>query len=289
MTDREITTLLDRLVEGVDHEEGDWENVLCRADAAPGNKPARRRWAVAAVFAAVAIGAAVFAETTPWRGGPTLTDRAAAAILTPTSGQILSERIVFRARIWHPYLETTHAQIYIDGGPAHRFRVTLSGGLRADIGGKVGGSSGLSYDFESHVLDPVGFQLAMTRAVLDPTALIKQALTSGHAQVEGHARVRGLDVLRIRLSWPAFGRLVPVAYYYVDAHDYRPVRITVIPDRPQGYRFGFPLSSAYSFLPSGLRWPGSVYDFVEYRLVAPSAANERLADIRAQHPNAPIV
>ena len=289
MTDREITTLLDRLVEDVDGEEGDWENVLRRADVVPKKERARRRWAVPVASAALAIAAAVLVETTPWRGGPTLVDRAAAAILAPTPGQILSERIVFRARIWHPYLETTHAQIYIDGGPAHRFRVTLSGGMRADIGGKVGGSSGLAYDFGSRVLDPVGFQLAMTRTVLDPTALIKQALTSGRAQVEGHARVRGRDVLRIRLSWPAFGRLVPVAYYYVDAHDYRPVRIAVIPDRPQGYRFGFPLSAAYSFLPSGLRWPGSVYDFVEYRLVEPSSANERLTDIRAQHPRAPIV
>jgi hypothetical protein len=288
VTDREITALLDQLVEDVEDEEGDWDDVLRRADAAPKKRPGQR-WAVAVGFAAAAIAALVLAETTPWRGGPTLVDRAAAAILAPTSGQILSEQIVFRARIWHPYLETTHAQIYIDGGPVHRFRVTLSGGLRAEIGGKVGGSSGLAYDFTGHVLDPVGFQLTMTRAVLDPTALIRQALTAGRARVEGRARIRGLDVLRIRLSWPAFGRLIPVAYYYVDARHYRPVRIEVIPERPQGYSLGFPLSAAYSFLPTGLRWPGSVYDFVEYRLLGPTAANERLTDIRAQHPHAPIV
>ena len=288
MNDREITALLERLVEQVDQETDNWDDVLRRADVRPGRR-SLRPGAAALTIVAVGAAVAVLAVTTPWRGGPTILDRAAGAILLPSSGQIVSEHIVFRGRFWHPYAQTSNAHIWIGGAPTHRFRVTISGGLRADIGGIVGSDSGLAYSFTSHVLDPVGFQYTISRNVLDPTALIKEALTTGRARVEGRTTIRGRDVIRIRLMWNAFGRKIPVALYYVDAHTYRPVRIAIMPGRPEAYRFGFPLSAAYPFLPSGLRWPGSVYDFVEYRMIPSTAANQRLTDIRAQHPRAPII
>jgi len=289
MNEPEITALLDRLVEA-DLQPEDWDDVLRRSAVSGGRRrPIFRPGAALLGAVAVATALLVLGVTAPWRGGPTILDRAAAAILVPTPGQILSEHIVFRARVWHPYPQRSDAHIWIAGAPTHRFRVTLSGPLRAEIGGVVGGNSGLAYSFTSDVLDPVGFQYTITREVLDPTALIKQALTSGHAHVQGQTTIHGRKVIQIRLSWNAFGRLIPVADYFVDARTYRPFRIAIIPSSPESYRFGFPLSAAYSFLPSGLRWPGSVYDFVEYRTIAPTAANQRLTDIRAQHPNTPVI
>ena len=98
MSDRDVTDVLDRLVGNVDDEVADWEDVLERAA-----EPVRKRWSwrprpryllAGAGVVVAAVVALTIAE--PWHGGPSIVDRAAAAILTPNSRQILYERVIFR-------------------------------------------------------------------------------------------------------------------------------------------------------------------------------------------------
>ena len=243
--------------------------------------------------ATVAAGAVVtLTFAPPWRGGPTILERAAAAIAAPTSGQILYESIAVHPSISGARGGVTHVRVWLDGASPHRFRVTFDGPQRGDIGGTLGGVTGLSYAFSDHVLDPVSFYGPVSQSNLDPAAFIKKALTSGRAQLDGTTTLRGQEVLRIRVTSNPFGHTQTIALYFVDAHTYRPVRVALMPTaRPDPYLVGFPLASL-SFLPSAVSFGLShtfVCDFAQYRYLAPTAANRKPTDIQAAHPHAKIV
>src|SRR4051812_32821723 len=53
---------------------------------------------VALAVAVVAVTAVVLAVTAPWRGGPTVLQRAAAALESPTRSSVLAESFIVRAR-----------------------------------------------------------------------------------------------------------------------------------------------------------------------------------------------
>jgi len=134
----------------------------------------------------------------------------------------------------------------------------------------------------------------VSRTVLDPAAFIRQSIESGEAEPAGETTIRGQRVIRIRVSSPRYSLLEPAALYFVDARTYRPVRIVIIRTfpPPDPVPFGLPLTSLTDLLvPSlgALRGGGMVVDFEEYRLLAPSVANRRMAHIRVQHPKARIV
>jgi len=306
VNDGEITALLDRLVGSLDGEVGDWDDVLERsakpvrvAEQGPIHRR-RRPWHSSRGL--LLIGAAAVVTTlvvliveSPWRGSPTILDRAAAAVLTASPGQILYESIAIHPSGSSSQGDVTHVHVWVDGASPHRFRVRFDGSRPADVGGRLGGVTGLSYAFSDDVLDPVAFQFPVSQSALDPAAFIRTALISGRAQVDGRTTIRGREVTRIRVSWRAFGRLVPIALYFVDVHTYRPVRVVITAARPSAYRLGFPLTSI-TFLPyggfSGAKGPplrALVYDFLEYRYLAATDANRKLTSVRAAHPRAKIV
>jgi hypothetical protein len=100
-------------------------------------------------------------------------------------------------------------------------------------------------------------------------------------------------VLRIRIaSHPPF-HSVTGALFYVDARTYRPVRIELNANLPFESRVGYPYCLTFAMLYGCNNNPGPhamwVYDFTDYRYLPRTAANRKLANIQAMHPNAKIV
>jgi hypothetical protein len=336
MTDREIRALLDPLVERFEDEVGDWEDVLERAaEPAPAARrrrrprlalPRRGRGVLLFGAAGAVTALVLLAVTAPWRGGPSVLDRAAAAIASPGPGQILFESITIhgtptvpperlRALLPHwlpgvprpPYRLVAHVNVWIAGASPYSFRLTEDGSqsghlggrsatmrLRStEIGGTLGAVQGLGYDAAAQVLYPVAFDSPVGRLQLDVAGLIRQAITSGRAKVDGTAVVHGRSVVRIRLVAEVYGRLRTVALYFVDATTYQPVRVEINAIEPLFYQAipGFPLLYLTSIQDGSI--PGMlgryVLDFDDYRDLAPTAANKRLTSIDAAHPRAKIV
>lgn len=302
----EIRAVLDRLVGTLEDEAGDWDDVLNRARLprrAPEERHLRerrrpwrsRRGRVLLATAVTAAAVVALVVESPWRSGPSILDRAAAAIVAPGSGQILSESIAIHGSS-DPRGLVVHVKVWIDGARPHRFRVTVDGprnipGVPVELGGTLGRSEGLSYSALDHVLDPVVFELPVKQSHLDPAAFIKAALTSGRAKPDGKTTLQGREVIRIRVISHRYGKPETVAIYFVDAHTYRPVRI-VITQRGGFLVLGFRLPNL-----SVIQTPSfthflkgqPIFNFSEYRELRPTASNRKLANIRAQHPNAEIV
>jgi hypothetical protein len=334
MTESEITALLDPLVERFEDEIGDWDAVLEEAAAPVRVAPTRRRRSHGLfpsrgrgllLFAATAAVTALvlLAATVPWRGGPSVLERAAAAIALPRSGEILYESITihsiptlphgplppprFRYFLDPPYTLDAHINVWMAGTPPHRVRLTegasLSGLRRGnpkavplrstEFGSTVGAVQGLSYDTATRTLDPVAFPSRLKRSQLDVTEFIWQAITSGRAKVDGTTVLNGRPVVRIRILVHGYGRIVSHVLYFVDATTYRPVRVEMTNNAPLLYQTspGVPLLTLTPLQTSSLPdFPGRyVLDFETYRYLTPTAANERLTNIQAAHPRAKVV
>jgi hypothetical protein len=303
VNDDDVRAVLDRLVDRFDDEVGSWHDVLERAGIA--KRPRRILWqprrglALAGAAAAVVAAAISLTITSPWRGGPSIIDRAAAAILSPTSGQVLYERLAIHParsldRRGLPAGTVFNVQVWIDGAPPHRFRAiydtNLPGVAQVELGGMLRNYNGFSYSPAGDSLNPLAFQVPMTPSALDPAEYIKSALTSGRAKVEGTTTIRGRKAVRIRLSARVYGPLIPIAQFFVDAHTYAPLRVGISAFLPLAERQRLPLTCVTFLFPYSC-WaaPGWFYDFVEYRYLAPTTANRKLANIRAMHPLAKIV
>ena len=97
-----------------------------------------------------------FAVTSPWGRGPTILDRAAAAIALPAAGQILYENITLhvtptrppeRVRaallklppgaLHPPYAFDLRVRVWLTGAAPHRFRLTEHGDVRGRIRGRA--------------------------------------------------------------------------------------------------------------------------------------------------------
>jgi hypothetical protein len=257
------------------------------------------------------VAAAVVALTVaePWQGGPSILDRAAAAILTPNSRQILYERITLRPGgfVHSPQFPTVQIQAWVDGGRSRNFRIRTDSPREqsfspdgqtvvtfpSDYGGKVGSGDGLSYSVTNRDLFPVPFFAPVTKAILDPAEYVKASLTSGRATADGSTTIRGRRVLRIRItSHPPF-HTVTGALFFVDARTYQPVRIELNANLPFTSRVRYPYCLTFSMIYGCNNNPGPhamwVYDFTDYRYLPSTAANRKLADIQAIHPNAKIV
>jgi hypothetical protein len=334
MTESEISALLDRLVERFEDEIGDWDAVFAEAAApvrvAPGRRkrlhvllPRRGRGLLLFAATAALTALVLLAATGPWRGGPSVLERAAAAIALPRSGEVLYEGITIRAtptlppgrlpppRVRYfldpPYTLGAHINVWMAGTPSHRFRLTedasLSGRrngnpktipLRStEIGSTVGGVQGLAYDPATRTLDPLTFSSRLKRSQLDVTEFIWQAITSGRAKVDGTAVLNGRPVVRIRILAHGYGRVVSNVLYFVDATTYRPVRVEMINNAPLLNQTspGFPLLTLTPLQTSSLPdFPGRyVLDFDAYRYLTPTPANEGLTSIQSAHPRAKIV
>jgi len=297
VSEREITTLLDRIAPDVEGETGDWEDVLRRGGLDRHERHPLRQWGLALVAAAIAAAGLALGVTAPWQSGPSVLEQAAAAISAPGPGQILEERIVIQSHVRVPGPRIFHVGVWLDGAPPHRYRATLDRPLldslgRAEYGGMLGRPGGFSYSATDKALDPQGLA-ALRQADLDPAAFIRDAITSGRAKVEGTSTLHGRRVRQILLTSESSAGL---ARYLVDAKTYRPVRVSLIAGPLDAYRVGFPFLdvtfaggiSQMQFGPTTGPY-ALVCDFVEYRYLPRTASNRKLADIRAMHPHAPVL
>lgn len=316
MSEDEITTVLDRLVDTFEEESGDWGAVLDRA-AGRGSVVLlrKRRPLLLAASAAIGIAAVALSVAAPWHGGPSIVERAAAAIAAPTSDQILHEAITVHLtpappppallRLVHghyPSAGVAHVQVWLSGAAPHRFRVTMTAeGVDAngkpfhtpssEIGGTLGSVAGLGFDASAGVLDPVPFQHPVRQASLDPAAFIRTALTAKNAHVEGRTTLDGRDAIRIRVTAAPYGHAETVAIYYVAARTYRPIRVVIDQNRGGATFPAMPLTSLAltqlaTFEPTTGRY---VFDFDRYEQLPPAAKSRKLSDIRAAHPGVKIV
>ena len=284
----------------------DWDDVLGRSTQSLRITDPSRRWTrlrqwrptrrmpLFGAMAAAVIGLVALAVGSPWRGGPTIIERATAAITAPAPGEILQESIALHSGPFNPH-GAVNIHVWLDGAPPHRFRVRFDRQRQVDVGGTVGGTGALSYDFASGALVPVALRFRVSPSDLDPVGFIRTALASGHAQPDGTTTIRGHEVLRIRVTAQLGGRGEPIAFYYVDAHTYRPARIVMPPGdfKPIASLHGLPLIFVLA-LPHGLPDAAGnhfalVYDFAKYRYLEPTTDNRKLANIRAQHPRARII
>jgi hypothetical protein len=289
-------------------------------------RPWHSRWG-ALLFATTLVAAAFLVLTivAPWQSSRTILDRAQAALLAPSAGTILYERVTVHPIVFSPRGTVARVQLWVDGARPRRFRMTFGGAWRVELGGTLGTSTGLNYVASDHALHRAAFPFRVRQSDLDPAAFIRTALRSGQAKVDGRATIRGHDVIRIRVNaWfnaPSGRRLEPIALYYVDARTYRPVRFVIPPPRgvvilagsetdwlvvhpesalfslgvpmdPSVFLLGFPGYSAPTepVIPGDTTVskarPHRIYDFEDYQLLAPTAANRRLTNVRAMHPRA---
>jgi hypothetical protein len=320
VSDRDVTDVLERLIQNVDDEVADWDGVVRRA-AAFGRRrrswPPQPRYLLAGALAVVVAAVVSLTVAAPWQGGPSILDRAAAAILTPNSRQILYERITFRPSGFvqsltpprrMPQGPTVQIRAWVDGGGPRNFRIRTDNPhgksfspdgqtvvtWPSDFGGNVGSADGLSYSFTDRNLVPVPFFAPITKAILDPAAYVKASLTSGRAKVDGSTTIRGRRVVRIRIFSRPYSRTVTSALFLVDARTYRPVRIELNAGLPFRSRVGYPLTClTFAMIYGCNNNPGPhamwVYDFTDYRYLPRTAANRKLTNIHAMHPSAPIV
>jgi hypothetical protein len=323
---------LDTLVPTPD-ETAEWDDVLERAAALRETpRPPKRVRSLfphggrgLLLFAATGFATALvlLATTTPWRGGPSVLERAAAAIASPVSRKVLHERVTIRlvptlppgpipraqvpGRLDPPYTLLAHINVWMIDSPPYHFRLSedasLSGRLRGhpravplpptEIGSTLGSLQGLAYNTPTGTLAPLAFASQPTRSQLDITEFIWKALTSGRAKVDGETVLDGRPVIRIRILVHGYGRVVSNVMYFVDATTYRPVRVEMDNNAPLTKQTspGFPLLTITSLQTSSLPdLPGHyVLDFDAYRYLTPTPTNERLTSIQAAHPKAKIL
>jgi len=323
---------LDTLVPTID-ETDEWADVLERAAELRGTpRPPKRvrtlfphRGRGLFLFAATAVATALvlLAATAPWRGGPSVLERAAAAIASPVSRMVLYERVTIRlvptlppgpipksrvpGGLDPPYTLLAHVNVWMIDSPPHHFRLreddSLLGRLRGtpkavplpptEIAGTLGDLQGLAYNTPTGTLAPLSFASRPKRSQLDITEFIWKALTSGRAKVDGNTVIDGRPVVRIRILVHGYGRVVSNVVYFVDATTYRPVRVEMDSNAPLTKQTspGFPLLTITSLQTSSLPdLPGRyVLDFNAYRYLTPTPTNERLTSIQAAHPKAKIL
>jgi hypothetical protein len=187
-------------------------------------------------------------------------------------------------------------------GAPHRFRVVFQGptpgvdsSSRAEYGGFLGSGSGLGYTTDGNALYPAPYRGRIAGTDLDPVAFVRRALRAGDARVEALATLAGRSVTRIRVGLR--DRRAPVADYFVDPRTYRPIRIALLNGESIDPRqIGLPVAPA-AFLPGKVHFgfaPGRgayslLCDFTGYRYLPRTAANRKLADIRAMHPTAKVL
>lgn len=278
MTDRDavLGEVLDRLAPPLAAYELDWQDVLERADTRRSRRVWRRPRPLSIMLAAVVSGAVVLAltVTTPWSGGPSVVDRARAA-LTPEPGAVLHVRWTDR---WADNADITEAWLNSQGR-FHGFVTDASTKKRVEIGGTHDLRQSVTYD---PATNSIGIFLAGPAYVLgDPVAELRKQLAEGSATADGEATIGVRKVKRIRLELVGVDCKPVVDYLFVDPETYQPVeyRVIVFNSKPNG-----PAPNAtVSYTRLGL-----VRRFLTYERLPATPANLRLTDIRAAHPTAKV-
>lgn len=234
---------------------------LARRDVTPRR---HRRW-FAAGLALAAVGLAFALALTlnldgasrpgSELGGPASASAAIArarAALTPPRGGIFHVRIEFREQ----------------GGPVEvneiwqspaAYRATTTG--RPEGGGRKDGTQEL-YDRARNIIYAARLSHVPPSSLLTAYAADARRTLRAGARILGHARIGGIDCLRIEnTSVPGVTDTL-----YVDSRSYRPVL-----ERETGTT------------------ARSEFRFRDWQVLAPTAATRRLADLRLVHPHARVV
>ena len=264
MTDRDaaLAPLLDRVTPPLAAYELDWDDVLKRTKRAP----SRRRIGLLAT-ALIGVAALALALTTPWSGGPSIVDRAQAALATPP-GTVLHVkwRDTFTDNLGHVNDDVTDAWMD-DRGRWHGFVTDARTGRRVEIGGTHDLRQSVEYD---PATNSIGWGLVTGGAYAfgDPVDVLRRELAEGTATAMGRATIHGRSVDRIHLRLVGVDCKPVVHYLFVDPETYEPVeyRVTV-------------------FIPNRVRL---VRRFLTYARLPATTANLRRTDIRAAHPTAKV-
>jgi hypothetical protein len=251
-------------------------------------RPGRAALVVATV---VAVAVAALFVSTPWQSSPGFLERAQAA-LTPPAGTVL-----------HMKFETTYSstdfsctvtrgpnEAWIDQTPPHRFRLILQQvqgrgdprtiacgrGTRSEYGGTL--ETGAWF-----VLVPpdtlMPYPPQFLPLPIDPAAWLRERISSGSAHYDGETELDGRAVGRIRdyvQDCPLPGCERDPVYVYVDPETFYPVQI----ESPHTY-------IAPPTPGDPVRRVRTVSRYLTFEYLPRTPANLALADIRAQHPDAP--
>ena len=252
---------LDRLVPAR-REEPEWDDVLKRLNRGTSEQAVRPRgqvkplaWLMPTTGLVATLAVAVLVAVSPWSGSTSVVSKAEAAIASAAPGQVLYERAEIRRvclpRQRHGQCGTpARIEVWVEGGAGTRhFRaitrqaLPTPGRSRAEfpawpsIVTEVGGVLGRTRVKEALAFKPpntlVRFKkapAAITSDSFDPVALIRHALSTGHAHATRTTTIEhhGLRVIEVRLHG-VDGRPGDATYgdatYYVDRKTYAPFQI----------------------------------------------------------------
>jgi len=298
-TDERVRELLDRF-EPRPFEPPEWEDVIARlerSEALEAPRPAEvghaaprrfrrariRRLAVVAALVAAAVAVAL-TVTAPWRGGPTILQRASAAIRSPSASEVLYMAYRDRTEGCCRFLGQLDVRVWVYGSAPRRFRGVLSGVEPPfnEFGRTLGSRSVLTlfrYDSRTNTLERLNLASHYSTGDFDPVAIVREAIAAGRAQAAGTALIGGRRVIRIKLTardrQGVLGRVV----YYVDPKTYRPIEI----DYPHLVELRFPFEPVFG---------NGIYKerirFSAFKYLPATRTNIELADIRAMHPEAKV-
>jgi hypothetical protein len=232
----------------------------------------------------VVAAAAVLTISAPWRGGPSVLERASAAIRAPSASQVLSMHFRERRSGCCRELGGGDALVWVDGSTPRHFRALFPGaGAPFDEGG--GTLSGRSvrslyrYDRRTNTLQRLSTGSRVSTTDWDPVAIVREALDDGRAHVTGQTTVAGKPAIRIVLSLRDRRGVPGTAVYYVHPKTYRPIEI----DYPRLVELRFPFEPVFG---------NGIYKvrltFLGFRYLPATPENLKLADIRALHPTARV-
>ena len=278
----DVPAVMDDLVPTFANERGDWRDVVSRAQIgietkqagvlaprAPGFWSSRPRFLLLAGLIAVGAAAAL-ALTAPWSVGPTLLQRAEAA-LTLKPGTILHTRFVtvdtdLRTGV------VTHRVKEIWRDSNGRFRALLlpgPGGTRDEVGGtwySAGATRSpgptLIFDSATNTIETASFEIAFG----DPVAGIRKALADRLVRAAGTTTINGRTVERLRAT--AKGDTTEA---FIDP------------------RTGYPVEWRVTFAPNKGDRVSDVTRFQLYEYLPATSQNLRLTSLRAEHPHAKVI
>ena len=298
MTDR-TDAVLDELVPSCEDEQEDWEDVLARSTTRTRYRRATLMLLVpAAVAAAVAL-----AITSPWQGGPTILEKASAAIGAPTSDTVIYERFgdargslrlwlqggaqtrSFRSLTEYPVPERLIGQTIPAAPWGNALRVVRSRVVRDEIGGVLGPKhvteAFVYQDYTNTLIRYTQKPTALTVLDFDPVARIRSALDSGRAKVTGSTVVHGKQVQRIVVDMRDADGHPGTATYYADARTYTPVEIV--------YHHARALEYPYVPVFDNTVRDDVAFGVAAYEYLPATPHNLTLADMRKSHPEAHVV
>jgi hypothetical protein len=279
----------------------DWRDVLGRAgldeDASRGEprRPQRRQshWRpplVAGLVAGVLAACASLLVVSPWRGGSAeaaTIQRRAAALLGYRAGLIeyrkVRETYTFFARgkgAAKARTEVVSSESWSETAAPFRSRRLVS----YDGHTLESGAGGNGCHSPRYVFDPASGTLYRSRYTgvcvgsprpVGPAAQVRDELAAGALEPAGTTTIAGRTVYRFRMPDSYYDKRLRAtivrdstnAFLYVDARDYRTVRV-VWTSTSAGYR--------------------DRLDYLDWTYLPASATNRALSDIRAQHPTAPL-